>query len=211
MTPLDRGRGLRRALKPAAALALAVCAAGCGIRTTSVPVVGGAAPSRAACQVPGEGAADQARPGVPVQIYLMCASELRPVRRTAHTSGQQPPTDRRQMAQALLDELQAPPSAAEHEAGFATYVRGPLLVAGPRSGDPAGTLRLNHRPEDLPTAALAQIVCTFAEGGATDGKTDGKVVLGGPGDDPARGYGCDPETKRRPDSAVPTLGPVPSE
>ncbi|MFD5032870.1 hypothetical protein ACFWM0_20975 [Streptomyces sp. NPDC058405] len=190
----------------AGAVALAVCAAGCGIRTTSVPVDAGPAPSRVPCEVSGKDVITQTHPGIPVFIYLVCASELAAVERTARIPEEKVFDSRVQIGQALLDELQAQPSSAEREAGFTTSVRGTLLVSAPREGDPAGTLRLSLQPEDLPAAALAQIVCTFAESDATDGQ----VVLGGPGDYPPRRYGCDQETKRRPDSTAPTLAPLPS-
>ncbi|WP_243869385.1 hypothetical protein [Streptomyces liangshanensis] len=184
-------------------LVLAFCATACGIRTTSVPVDAGPAPSRMPCEVPQKAVITQSSPGVPVRVYLECSSELVSVERAARIPAERTPDSRALIAQALLDELQAQPSAAEREAGFTTEVRGPLVVSPGRAADPAGTLRLSRQPEDLPTAALAQIVCTLAESEATDGK----VVLGGPGDYPPRGYVCAAETKTRPDAAVPTLGP----
>nr|WP_254407584.1 hypothetical protein [Streptomyces sp. GMY02] len=187
--------------------ALAVLAAGCGIRTTSVPVDAGPAPSRMPCQVAGESVITQARPGVPVRIYLACASGLSSVERAARIPQGKAADNRVEIAQVLLDELQAQPSKSEREAGFTTYVRGPLILSAPRKGDSADTLRLSRQPEDLPATALAQIVCTFAESEVTDGT----VVLGGPGNYPARAYGCGQETKSDPDTAVPTLAPAPSE
>ncbi|MFJ4919798.1 hypothetical protein [Streptomyces sp. NPDC088725] len=195
---------LRNGLRPAAVLALAVCAAGCGIRTTSVPVDAGPAPSRVACDVP-EKAGAQPPTGRPVRVYLLCASELRSVERAAPIPEQKTP-DRWQLAQALIDELVAQPSPDERAAGFTTRVRGPLLVSGPDQDDPEGTLRLSRQPEDLPTEALAQIVCTVAENGGTGGK----VLLGGPEGYPPRGYTCDEAAKSRPDAGVPTLGPLPT-
>ncbi|WP_347359794.1 hypothetical protein, partial [Streptomyces sp. 150FB] len=200
----SRARTVRRA---AAALLLAVCAAGCGIRTTSVPVDEGAAPSRVPCDVGKKDTGVRAAPGEPVRVYLMCASELRPVERTVHSAEHRTPAELRVFTQELVDQLQAQPSTAETQAGFSSYVRGPLAVDAPHRGDPADTTRLSRQPEDLPTEALAQIVCTFKESGATSGT----VLLGGPGDYPARPYICDQEIKHRPDSAVPTLSPTPSE
>ncbi|WSJ47888.1 hypothetical protein OG349_13360 [Streptomyces sp. NBC_01317] len=188
----------------AGVLALAFCATACGIRTTSVPVDAGPAPSRMPCEVPGKDVVTQAAPGLPVRVYLECASELASVERAARMPDEKTTDTRARLAQVLLDELQARPSAAEREAGFTTEVRGPLVVSPGRSADPAGTLRLSRQPEDLAAAALAQIVCTFAESAATDGK----VVLAGPGDYPPRAYVCGEETKSRPDASVPTLGPV---
>ncbi|MCL7376144.1 hypothetical protein [Streptomyces sp. 35G-GA-8] len=208
------GSGTRRPRRPGAAasgrlagvLVLTALAAGCGIRTTSVPVDAGPAPSRKPCEVSGKDVITQARPGVPVRIYLACSSGLASVERAAQIQQGKGPDDRVRIAQGLLDELQAQPSADEREAGFATAVRGPLVISASRDGDPVGTLRLSRQPEDLPATALAQIVCTFAESEATDGQ----VVLGGPGDYPPHVYGCTPATKAKPDGPVPTLGPVPA-
>ncbi|MFF5564323.1 hypothetical protein ACFY7Z_03880 [Streptomyces sp. NPDC012623] len=202
--PVRLGR-LARLVRLTGVLALAVLAPACGIRTTSIPVDAGAAPSRMPCEISDENVVTQARPGVPARVYLVCSSGLTPVERSAKVPEAGASDDsRRKIAQGLLDELQTQPSAAEREAGFTTSVRGPLLVSAPRKGDPSGTLRINRQPEDLPAVALAQIVCTLAESGATDGA----VVLGGPGDYRARGYTCDQETKTHPDSDVPTTGPI---
>ncbi|WP_308307562.1 hypothetical protein [Streptomyces sp. ISL-10] len=193
------------ALAALAALAGALALAGCGIRPTQVPVDAGPAPSRVPCEVSGVDVAPQAgRTGVPVRVYLVCASQLVSVDRTAGTTEEKAPADRVATAQALLDELQREPSAPEHEAGFSTYVRGPLLLNAGRRDDPAGALRLSRQPEDLPPAALAQIVCTLLENGAT---ADGSVLLGGPGDYAPRAYTCPDATKERPDAVVPTAGP----
>jgi hypothetical protein len=158
------------------------------------------------CQVAQKDVSTQARPGIPVRIYLVCSSGLAPVERTARISEEKVSDSRIKIAQALLDELRARPSAAEEEAGFLTYLQGPLVVSPPGKGDPADTLRLSRQPEDMQTTELAQIVCTFAESDATDGE----VVLAGPGEYPPRGYRCTDGTKSRPDAAVPTLGPLPS-
>jgi hypothetical protein len=156
------------------------------------------------CELTKKNVITQVLPGVPVRIYLVCSSQLLPVDRTARIPEQRPPDSRTEIAQLLLDELESQPSTGEREAGFTTYVQGPLIVSGPRKGDPADALRLSRQPEDLPTTALAQIVCTFAESDATDGE----VVLAGPGHYPPRGYRCTEETKSRPNSAVATFGPV---
>ncbi|MFP1628383.1 hypothetical protein ACLB9X_25175 [Streptomyces sp. 5K101] len=193
------GRGPVTAL---AVLAGALALAGCGIRPTQVPVEAGPAPSRVPCEVSAVDIAPQSgRTGVPVRVYLVCASQLVPVDRTAGTTEEKAPADRVATAQALLDELQREPSSAEDEAGFSTYVRGPLLLNAGRRDDPAGTLRLSRQPEDLPPAALAQIVCTLMENGAA---TAGSVLLGGPGEYAPRAYTCPDATKERPESAVPT-------
>ncbi|MEV7088828.1 hypothetical protein AB0O07_23570 [Streptomyces sp. NPDC093085] len=205
-----RGAAARRAAGRAAGgvvlVALAALSGGCGIRTTSVPVNAGPAPSRMPCEISSKDVITQSESGVPVRVYLVCSSGLASVERAARLPEGRPSGDRVAIAQALLDELQAEPSAAEREAGFTTSVPGPLIVTAAHPGDPAGGLRLSRQPEDLPSAALAQIVCTLAESGATDGR----VVLGGPGAYAARTYGCDRETKRRPDAEVPTLAPSPA-
>ncbi|MEV6400690.1 hypothetical protein AB0M39_38935 [Streptomyces sp. NPDC051907] len=204
-----RRRARQRALWSAAALTGVVVLGGCGIRTTQVPVDGGPAPSREPCEVTTASLTPQAQPqGAPVRVYLVCASQLESVERTAEIPEVKAVDSRVQVAQALLDELAQEPTASEHEAGFATYVRGPIVVTGPRRDDPAGTLRLSRQPEDLPAPALAQIVCTFAESKAAT--ADGSVTLGGPGDYSPRGYECSTGAKERPESALPTLGALPT-
>ncbi|MFF3453146.1 hypothetical protein ACFYXH_02230 [Streptomyces sp. NPDC002730] len=206
MTPK---RCTRRAAASLAVLAGVVVLGGCGIRTTQVPVDAGPAPSRVPCEVSGENITPQAQQqGIPVRVYLVCASQLESVDRTAQVPEKKAVDSRVQVAQALLDELEKEPSSPEHEAGFATYVRGPLALTGAREGDPEGTLRLSRQPEDLPMPALAQIVCTFAESRAA--ATGGSVLLGGPGEYAPRAYQCSAGIKERPDEAVPTLSALPS-
>ncbi|MDF6044452.1 hypothetical protein LRD69_20375 [Streptomyces sp. JH14] len=185
----------------AGAVVCAVLAAGCGIRTTSVPVDAGPAPSRVPCAMSAEDVGTEAIRGIPVQIYLLCASQLVTVDRTVQVEGVK--SNRIRIAQALLDELQQEPAADERQAGFSTDVPATLQINGARGSDPADALRLSEQPEDLPSQALAQIVCTFAESESLT--SDGTVVLGGPGNYPPRGYLCTSETKDRPES-VPTLG-----
>ncbi|MGI5481045.1 hypothetical protein [Streptomyces lavendofoliae] len=183
---------------------VAAVASGCGIRTTSVPVDAGAAPSRLPCSVSGGGSASRAQQQpAPVRVYLVCASGMQAVERTVPETGDKNPQDSRlAVARALLNQLVAEPSAAEREAGFTTSVQGPLTVSGGRGDDPKGAIRLSRQPEDLPAAALSQIVCTYAENGATaDG---GTVLLGGPGPYPVRRYACTEQLRERPDSAAPT-------
>ncbi|MER6913782.1 hypothetical protein ABT354_19100 [Streptomyces sp. NPDC000594] len=192
---------------PRAALVLAAGAlllAGCGIRTTQVPVDAGPAPSRLPCAVSGETAAE----GFPHRVHLVCASRLKAVDRSVEPPADGAPDGQVRVARLLLDELEREPSAAEREAGFTTDVPGPIGVRGARPGDPAGTLRLSRQPEDLPGAALAQIVCTFAESQAA--AAGGAVILGGPGEYPARGYSCPERIRERPGEPVPTLSPLPS-
>ncbi|MFF8288182.1 hypothetical protein ACF068_02970 [Streptomyces sp. NPDC016309] len=200
--------GVRERRGPVALAGVAVLAAvlaGCGIRTTSVPVDAGAAPSRLPCSVSGGDVAPQAQlqQPVPVRVYLVCASGLEAVDRTVPESGDKNPGGGRvAVARALLNQLLAEPSAGEREAGFTTSVEGPLTVSAGREGDPEGSLRLSRQPEDLPAAALSQIVCTYAENGAT--AEGGSALLGGPGSYPVRRYACTAQLRERPDSAVPT-------
>ncbi|MFD0026556.1 hypothetical protein [Streptomyces sp. NPDC058382] len=200
-------RSERRGLRPAAAVAgavlCAVLAAGCGIRTTSVPVDAGPAPSRVPCAMPAEDVTAQARQGIPVQIYLVCASQLVTVDRTVQV--QETASARVKVAAALLNELRKKPPAPEQQAGFTTVVPSALRVTGPRADDPRGALRLSEQPEDLTPEALAQIVCTYSESEPL--VQDGTVMLGGPGAYAARGYLCTTETKASP-KTVPTLGAV---
>ncbi|MER7107943.1 hypothetical protein [Streptomyces sp. NPDC000229] len=195
----------RRGLVALAGVAVvAAVAAGCGIRTTSVPVDAGAAPSRLPCSVSGEDLASRAQPqAVPVRVYLLCASGLDAVDRTVPETGDKDPEGSRvATAQALLNQLLAEPSASERAAGFTTSVEGPLSVSAGRGGDPEGALRLSRQPEDLPAAALSQLVCTYAENAAVaDG---GTALLGGPGPYPVRRYACTAQLRERPDSAAPT-------
>jgi hypothetical protein len=208
VTPKGRSRTARTAAA-LAAVAGVLALAGCGIRTTT-PVDAGAAPSRVPCEVSDGPVTPQAQQEgvVPVRVYLVCASQLELVERTATIAEERGVDGRVEFAQALLDELQEEPSPSEQEAGLASYVRGPLVVGAGRKGDPAGTLRLSRQPEDLPPAALAQIVCTLAESRAAS--TDGAVVLAGPGNYAPRAYVCPVGTKERPEGAVPTIGPLPS-
>ncbi|MFF8712023.1 hypothetical protein ACF07T_11370 [Streptomyces sp. NPDC015184] len=196
----------RRTLRLAAALTGAVAGAvllsACGIRSTSVPVDAGAAPSQVPCTTSAKNVATQDLRGVPVQVYLVCSSQLVTVDRTVRaTDGSG--VDRIRVAQELLDELRQKPPAAERKAGYSTTVPENLRVGPARTGDRPGTLRLTEQPEDLRSEALAQIVCTYAESESL--APDGTVMLGGPGEYEPRGYLCTSEMKTRPNS-VPNLG-----
>ena len=186
------------------ALGAAVLLSGCGIRTTSVPVDAGAAPSRVPCSVPGEASGTGGQSGVPLRVYLVCGAQLDAVERRSPLSEEKAAGDPVRTASALLAQLQSEPSDEERRAGFATAVKGPLVVSAARKGDPKGTLRLSRQPEDLPPTALAQIVCTFAESTAGEpggsGSTADSVVLGGPGPYGPRRYSCTTELKERPES-----------
>ncbi|MET9350928.1 hypothetical protein [Streptomyces termitum] len=187
-------------LRTVAVAALALLAAGCGIRTTSVPVDAGPAPSRVPC-----GVSEDSGPaaGVPVRVFLVCGSQLEPVDRRSPQPEDKASGDPVRTATALLAQLLADPSEAERQAGFTTAVRAPLAVAGGRKGDPEGTLRLSRQPEDLVPEALSQLVCTFAESSA--GAGGHTVLLAGPGAYPPKRYRCTAELRERPGTAVPTV------
>lgn len=195
-----------RATRRRAALLLtvvaALLAAGCGIRGTSVPVDAGAAPSRASCRAPDTGRAAEGAGRVSVRIYLLCTSRILSVNRNAQLSERKAPIERVEVARALLDQLRQPPSASESSAGFSTAVEDWVSVSGPAKGDPDGALRLNRPPEELPSYALAQIICTFVGSAAAD--EEHKVVLGGPDSDrdPLKRYECTEEMRSRPEVAV---------
>jgi hypothetical protein len=105
------------------------------------------------------------------------------------------------VAQELLNELAAAPSAGEREAGYSTTVRDGMTVAGPRPDDPEDTLRLSFPPNALARSALAQIVCTFSDSAAAEG--DGSVILGGPDTTPLRRYECTDEVRADPNNTRP--------
>ncbi|MFC9851055.1 hypothetical protein ACFVIN_12230 [Streptomyces prasinus] len=183
---------------------LGVLLAGCGIRATEVPTDFGPAPSRVRCsQTEADGAPAPAQ-GLPAQVFLRCGSSLVAVDRTVRMpegtadSGQR----RARVAQGLLDQLSAPPTSAEKEAGYTTNVRGGMTVSGPRPGDPPDALRLSVPPGNLTSYALAQIVCTFSDSAAA-AEGDGSVVLGGRDDERARRYRCTDEVRARPGSTEP--------
>ncbi|WP_199809510.1 hypothetical protein [Streptomyces sp. NRRL S-920] len=195
-----KGRRIRAA---AATAVLAAALAGCGIRSTEVPTDFGPAPSRVPCVMSGSAIASQSGSGVPVEVFLVCAAQLVAVDRTVRVDEDKAATDRVRIAQALLDELAAPPSESEKQAGLATDVRGGVRVSGPAGGDPEDTLRFSTPPEDLSAFALAQIVCTLADSAAA--AEDQTVIMGGPGGDPLRRYSCTPEVRSRPGTvALPT-------
>lgn len=193
----------RRARLAAGAIAIGTAGAflgGCGIRSTSVPVDAGAAPSRVACVIPGGGDARTAPDGTAARVYLVCGSRVVPVHRLVRL-----PEKRPDFARALLDELQDPPGPEEVEAGFESAVPRDLKVTDAAKGDPGGALRLNTSLAELPRFALAQIVCSYADAGVAD--KDGGVTLGGPGDDttqPLRRYECDTTMRSLPEAAETT-------
>ncbi|NUP40662.1 MAG: hypothetical protein HOY76_27530 [Streptomyces sp.] len=193
---------MRRRAAGALLGAVALLASGCGIRGTSVPVDAGPAPSRASCQAPGPGRSAEGAGRVTVRVYLICTSRILSVSRSARLTDEKAPPEPLQVARALLDQMQEPPSRAEEEAGFSTAVEDWVRISGPAKGDPDGALRLNRLPEELQSYALAQIVCTFAETTVADSRH--RVVLGGPdaGRDPLKRYECTGEMRRHPEIAV---------
>ncbi|MEW2613108.1 hypothetical protein AB0937_23495 [Streptomyces sp. NPDC047880] len=202
-----RGAAVSRLL---AVPALAVLLAGCGIRATEVPTNFGPAPSRVQCSLSEPDVSAQAARGLPVQVFLLCGSSLVTVDRTVRVPDGAADSERRMLvAQGLLDQLAAPPSTAEKEAGYGTDVRGGITVGGPRPGDPDDTLRLSTAPAGLTSYALAQIVCTFSDSAAAEG--DGSVVLGGPGAESPRRYECTDEVRARPGSTEPPSKDVAGE
>ncbi|MFG2786918.1 hypothetical protein [Streptomyces sp. NPDC048419] len=192
---------VRRLLTVPFFVGMAALLAGCGIRSTEVPTDFGAAPSKVQCSLPEPEVAAQASRGLPVQVFLLCGSSLVAVDRTVRVPDTADSQRRVLVAQGLLDQLAATPSASEKEAGYTTDVRGGMTVGGPRAGDPEDTLRLSTPPGDLTSFALAQVVCTFSDSAAAQG--DGSVILGGPGREPLRRYECTDEVRSRPGTTQP--------
>lgn len=194
---------LRRASRRLSVPVLAALLAGCGVRATQVPTDFGPAPSRVPCALSGADLAIQPERGIPVQVFLLCAAQLVTVDRSVHIPDGTAERQRRVLvAQGLLDQLAARPSAAERQAGYTTDVAGGITVSGPRGADPADTFRLSARPADLSSSALAQIACTFADSEAT-AADDGTVVLGGPDERPLRRYECTAQVRSHPGAVAP--------
>ncbi|GAA2074543.1 lipoprotein [Streptomyces albiaxialis] len=171
----------RRARAPLAALvtvtALGGLLAGCGIRSTSVPVDAGAAPSRVGCVLPGGEGKDAAKEPA-VRVYLVCGSRVAPVERQVRMPEGRSSAERLPVARKLLEELKRQPGTSEEDAGFETALPPGLEITDGREGDPDEALRLSEPLDELPSFALAQIVCTFADTAAAD--ADNAVTLGGP-------------------------------
>ncbi|WP_369203730.1 hypothetical protein [Streptomyces sp. PU-14G] len=195
---------------------LASVAAGCGIRATSVPVDAGAAPSRVGCVLPGdhESPHDAGGAQAVVRVYLVCGSRVSPVEREVRMPDGRSSAQRLPVARKLLQELQRQPRTLEGAAGFETAVPDDLTVEGAADGDPDEALRLSSPPDELPSFALAQLVCTYADTAAAD--ADDGVVLGGPagsspgdGDEeaaeetaaPLKRYECGTQLRTRPEAA----------
>ncbi|MEU3463660.1 hypothetical protein ABZ721_27395 [Streptomyces sp. NPDC006733] len=199
-----RARTIRGAALLAALVTVTTC--GCGIRTTTVPVDAGPAPTRVSCAAP-KATVPTAPPGATLlKVYLVCSALAAQVTRTVIVpdgAGVGPaPTDRLAAAHELLGQLQRRPSAAEAEAGFATEVPGNLDITGPLPGDPKEALRLSLSLDELPSFALAQLVCTF-EAVPGVSTSDHAVLLGGPPEDHQRvkRYTCTSALRTRPEAA----------
>jgi hypothetical protein len=147
-----------------------------------------------------------------VPVYLVCSEVVTAVQRTVPKSvggsggAGATPAERLAAARTLLRELQLKPDDAESASGFGTDVPGDLAVSGPRGGDPAATLRLSVEQDQLPSFALAQIVCTFADTAATAGRgapgpSDGTVVLGFSDGGPPRRFSCTGYLRTRQEAA----------
>ncbi|WUD73542.1 hypothetical protein OG937_18575 [Streptomyces sp. NBC_00510] len=194
------GAARRRRRAPLLILLGVVLLAGCGIRTTSVPVDAGPAPSRVSCAVPDEEASPTATAsaspqGPAARVFLVCSAQVAAVNRSVRTGG----LDQLGMAVLLLRELQRKPRGGESSAGFTTAVQGDLAVEGPRRDDPRGSLRLSAPLGDLPPFALAQVVCTYA--GTAAGSGSGGVLLGGSDDTPVRRFTCTGDLRTDPEAA----------
>ncbi|MEU0334771.1 hypothetical protein [Streptomyces sp. NPDC006193] len=180
---------------------------GCGIRATEVPTDFGPAPSRVPCSLAGPDLPAQSSRGVPVQVFLLCGASLVAVDRAVRVPEGTADARRRVIvAQGLLDQLAASPSAAERAAGYTTYVPGGMSVSAPGPEDPEESLRLSTAPGRLSPYALAQLVCTLSDSAATEG--DGSVILGGPGRSGLRRYECTDDVRGRPGSARPPSSAV---
>lgn len=189
--------------RAAATLAAVVLAAlplltGCGIRTTTVPVDAGPAPSRVSCAVPRAGGTAPEPDTVARPVYLVCSQQAAPVSRNVPIRDGS--TDRLAQVRILLGQLQRSPLSAEAQAGFSTEVPGNLEILGPFKGDPKGALRLSQPLDELPSFALAQLVCTLAANPLI--APGHALILGGSGAGTAvRGFTCTPDLRTRPDAA----------
>ncbi|MFD9572728.1 hypothetical protein ACFWBI_23140 [Streptomyces sp. NPDC059982] len=202
MTRMTRAR---RALGALGGVAALLVLSGCGIRATTVPVDVGAAPSRVSCDTPAQAAGESGVQGFRATLELVCGSQLVGVDRVVPVPEKRVVRDPVVLvAQALLEGLEKTLSGEERDAGFTSAVPDGLTAGPARPGDPAGTVRLSRKPEDLPPVALAQVVCTLSASDAVSAGS-GPVVLGGPDADPPRAWECTDAVRSRPES-VPTLG-----
>jgi hypothetical protein len=114
--------------------------------------------------------------------------------------------DARSLAADLLTQLQVSPLSAESKAGFSTAVPGSLYIARPIAGDTKGALRLSQPVDELPSFALAQIVCTLTADPQV--APSHAIILGGPGTDQLRRYTCTTDLQIDPDAAESAGTPV---
>ncbi|WP_461030201.1 hypothetical protein, partial [Streptomyces sparsus] len=175
--------------------------AGCGIRATSVPVDSGPAPTRVACALTGD-STDAPDGGTATRVSLVCSSRVVDVERRLELPRGGTPAERLTVARTLLAELRREPGKRERQFGFSTAVPDQLRVNGPAAGDPRSALRLSRNPAELPSFALGQLVCSYADTALAD--DNGRVVLGGPAaetDEPLRRYTCSTELRTSSDAA----------
>lgn len=193
---MNRRRG--RLLALGAVLAALPVAAGCGIRSTTVPVDAGPAPTRVSCEVPKVQDSPNLGDVAVMTVYLVCGGQVTPVQRVVPVRRQV--TGRVGQIRELVAQLQRSVVAGEVKSGFDTRVPGTLEVLGPRSGDRKDALRLSQPVTDLPSFALAQLVCTLAASPyASPGHS---VVLGGStSTSKVRRYTCTPELRTLPQAA----------
>jgi hypothetical protein len=187
----------RRGAGAAAALGAALLLGGCGIRTTSVPVDAGPAPSRVSCAAP----RPPAKPDpseVTRQVFLVCSSQVTPVSRNLALPDNR--VDWYARVQQLIGQIQFSPLAAEAKAGFSSAVPASLSLSAPLSGDPKDVLRLSQAPAGLPPFALGQIVCTLTADPLV--APHQSVVIGGPdAADGLRSYTCTSDLRTGADDA----------
>ncbi|WP_405586673.1 hypothetical protein [Streptomyces sp. NBC_01190] len=198
-----RRRGIRTGAVALLLPAVAVLA-GCGIRSTTVPVDAGPAPSRVSCAVP-EAPATPPADTVLRPVYLVCSQQITRVRRVAEL--REAPVSAWSVAGELIRELQRSPGVDETRAGFSTAVPGNrLYLLAPASGDPRVALRLSQSLDELPSFALAQIICTFTDNPVI--APGHSVVLGGPAPTELRRYTCTSDLRTRSDAADTAGTPV---
>ncbi|WP_329135766.1 hypothetical protein OG552_22750 [Streptomyces sp. NBC_01476] len=195
--------GTGRTAVRTAAGSLAVVAvallAGCGIRSTTVPVDAGPAPSRMFCAAPRLPATPPAETVIR-EVYLVCTGmQVASVQRDV-TLRDNARLTAWSLARELITQLQISPRADETKAGFRTTVPGNnLFLLEPQDGDPKGALRLSEPLDELPSFALAQIVCTLTADALV--APEHAVVLGGPDGDELRRYTCTSDLRTRPEAA----------
>lgn len=173
-------------------------AGGCGIRTTTVPVDAGPAPTRVSCQVPKVQDSPNVAEAARTKVYLVCGGQVTPVQRVVQVNRQA--TGRVEQVRELVGQLQRSVTGEEARAGFDTRVPGTLEVLSPEPGDPKDALRLSEAPDDLPSFALAQLVCTLAR--SPYASAGSSVVLGGStSTSKVRSYTCTAELRTHPQAA----------